>query len=103
MSPARDNPSEVLLWAFLGTFFCFMMGVVSAGVVVAVASATRSDVLFLLAPIAYFGVPIIAYLRSRQGFSPDRSKGFGIGLALFVGLTLLLPVVICGGMLAFGK
>ncbi|WP_257447863.1 hypothetical protein [Archangium lipolyticum] len=101
MSPVREpSPGDVLLRAILGMFLFFLLGVVSAGLVIAVASAARNNLVFWLGPLSYFAVPIIAYVMMRKRTPPERSEGSGIGLALFVGLSLLLPLVICGGMLA---
>jgi hypothetical protein len=102
MSPAREpNPGEVLLRAFLSTFFYFVLGGGSALVTAGLANAVNA--LYLLVPVVYFLVPVISYVMSLKRLTPEKSKGLGIGLALFMGLTLLIPLVICGGFLAFGK
>lgn len=102
--PPPSDSGQVVLWTFLGVLYYIFL----AGTCVAVGMllSRANEVFAMLGMAGYFLGPILGFTIANSQMEPekrDERKGLGIALALFFGLSCLLPVVICGGMILFHK
>lgn len=100
-SGAGIDSGTVVLWTVFGiVYYALAVALIGAlGFLVGSILPTLGVMFIIVVGMA----PLLAYSLSRSHMDPiqkaSERRGLGIAVVLFYGLSCLMPLVICGGML----